>query len=155
MIVVNTTFRMAPWADALYAMDRAWWSEYLAEVRETFRGALWAPLGGLAGVKRIRFDRQTPRNSGAGAVALAAQEGAERIVLLGYDAQHSGGRTHWHGDHPKGLGNAGSVAKWPEQFRTLIGLLRGATVVNASRTTALACFPRASLEAALNDRSLS
>jgi len=146
---VNTTFRMAPWADALYAMDRAWWREHIAEVRETFRGALWAPCAGLAGVKRIRFHRQTPRNSGAGAIALAAQMGAERIVLLGYDAQKTDGRAHWHGDHPKGLGNAGSVAKWPEQFRALVGSLRGAQVINASRATALTCFPRASLEDAL------
>src|SRR5690606_10503176 len=115
VVVVNTTFRMAPWADALYAMDRAWWREHIDEVRSTFHGALWAPLGGMPGVKRIRFDRQTPRNSGAGAVAMAAQFGAARIVLLGYDAQHTGGRKHWHGDHPKKLGNAGSVGKWPEQ----------------------------------------
>jgi len=151
---VNTTFRLAPWADALYAMDRAWWREHMNEVRSVFRGALWAPFSGLAGVKRIRFDRQTPRNSGAGAIALAAQMGAERIVLLGYDAQKTDGRAHWHGDHPKGLGNAGSVAKWPEQFRSLIGSLRGAQVINASRATALTCFPRANLEEALSGRTL-
>lgn len=145
---------MAPWADALYAMDRAWWREHVAEVRATFRGALWAPFSGMPGIKRLRFDRPTPRNSGAGAVAMAAQFGAERIVLLGYDAQKTGGRAHWHDDHPKGLGNAGTVAKWPEQFRRIVGSLRGAQVVNASRATALTCFPRASLEDALSGRSL-
>lgn len=141
---------MAPWADALYAMDRAWWREHMAEVREAFRGELWAPML-MDRVKRVRFDAPVPRNSGAGAVALAAKMGAERIVLLGYDAQKTGGRAHWHGDHPKGLGNAGTVAKWPEQFRALIGSLRGAVVINASRATALTCFPRQSLELALED----
>lgn len=122
----------------------------MAEVREAFRGELWAPML-MDRVKRVRFDMPTPRNSGAGAIALAAQMGAERIVLLGYDAQKTGGRAHWHGDHPKGLGNAGTVAKWPEQFRAVIGSLRGARVINASRATALTCFPRQSLEAALGD----
>lgn len=142
---------MAPWADALYAMDRAWWRVHLDEVRHAFRGVLWSPLAGIAGVKKVNFGGSVPPNSGAGAIGLAARLGARRIVLLGYDAQFTDGRAHWHGDHPAGLGNAGSVGQWPKQFRDLARTLIGVEVVNASRRTALECFPRVSLEDALQE----
>lgn len=145
---------MAPWADALYAMDRAWWRVHIDEVRRVFGGVLWSPLVGIAGVKRVNFGGPIPRNSGAGAIGLAARLGARRIVLLGYDVQLPEGRAHWHGDHPKGLGNAGSIGQWPEQFRLLARTLAGLEVVNASRSTALECFPRESLEDALEARTL-
>ena len=28
VIVTNTTFRLCPWADMLYAFDRPWWNHY-------------------------------------------------------------------------------------------------------------------------------
>lgn len=89
-------------------------------------------------------------NSGAAALAQAAWWGAKRIVLLGYDCQHTGGRKHWHADHPGKLGNADGVADWPAQFAVVLPRLRGIEVVNASRETALCLFPRASLEEALS-----
>lgn len=125
-------------------MDRAWWRQYLGEAREGFAGALVAPLPGLAGVVQARLRQQ---NSGAGAIALAALLGAKRIVLLGFDAQKTGGQAHWHADHPEGLGNAGSVAKWPGQFDGLAKTLRGVEIINCSRETALTCWPRQPLEA--------
>ena len=75
--------------------------------------------------------------------------GARRIYLLGYDCQHTGGQRHWHGDHPKGMGNAGTVAKWPRQFRELVRFVPGAQIINCSRETALTVFPRAPLESVL------
>lgn len=90
---------------------------------------------------------QTYGNSGAGAVALAALRGAGRVVLLGYDCQTTRGRKHWHPDHPSVLGNAGSLPKWAEQFRQLMRAVAGEVdVINATRETALQCFPRAKLE---------
>ena len=88
-------------------------------------------------------------NSGAGAIALAAKAGASRVILLGYDCEKSGGKVHWHGDHPAGLGNAGSMPKWPEQFKRLAASLSGVEVINCSRATALTAFPRGKLESVL------
>lgn len=90
-------------------------------------------------------------NSGAAMIAQAAWWGVRRIVLLGYDCQHTGGMTHWHGSHPKHLGDAAGVADWPAQFRAILPRLdsEGVEVVNASRVTALDMFPRQSLEQAL------
>lgn len=70
---------------------------------------------------------------------------------MGYDCQKTGGQAHHHGDHPKTLGNAGSLNKWPPMFRHLANDMTkaGVTVINASRTTALAVFERQPLEQAL------
>lgn len=150
VIVVNTTFRLAPWADVLYAMDAAWWNAHIDEVRRTFRGRLINPWREMRGVERVRFEHR--RNSGAGAISLAAHWGARRIVLLGYDCQRTGGQAHWHGDHPKGLGNAGTIDRWPAIFARLAKSLAGrVTVINATRETALTCFERRSLSEALGD----
>jgi hypothetical protein len=128
-------------------MDRAWWRVYGDEVARTFAGECWAPFGGDARLRRTGARRQP--NSGAGAIALGAHLGARRIVLLGYDCQKTGGRAHWHADHPGGLGNAGTVGHWPALFRTLARELQGVDVINCSRATALDAFPRRALEEVL------
>lgn len=141
---------MAPWADVLYAMDRVWWKEYGEEALSSFSGELWAPLTGIRGVRKASFDYG--KNSGLGAISLAAHWGAQRIILIGYDCQKTDGNAHWHADHPNGLGNAGAVDKWPQQFADLAKRL-SAEVVNASRVTALECFPRVSLSEALKQQT--
>ncbi|WP_064746801.1 hypothetical protein [Lysobacter antibioticus] len=83
---------------------------------------------------------------------MAALSGAARVVMLGYDCQHTGGKKHWHGDHPPGTaGNAAphTVAKWPVHFRKLRDAYRGVQIINCSRDTALDVFPLAALEEAL------
>lgn len=138
---------MAPWADLLYAMDRDWWKRYRDEAIESFKGALVTPLSGIRSVRKVDFPIQF--NSGAGAIALAAFLGARRIILLGYDCQRTDGKAHWHGDHPEGLGNAGSLADWPRHFQRLALDLKGVKIQNATRQTALNCFPREDLDRAL------
>ncbi len=130
-------------------MDRAWWDAYGDEAEEVFAGERVAPIQ-VRQARRVRLVQTA--NSGAGAIALALHLGASSVVLLGYDSQVRAGRAHWHADHPAGLGNAGSVAKWPGQFRQLAAQLGGMEVVNCSRETALEMFPRGDLVEALGDR---
>lgn len=133
----------------LYATDRAWWQVHGEEARQTFAGLLVSPQK-VTGVQRdYGWFPPDKTNSGAMALVLAARRGARRVVMLGYDCQHTGGRTHWHGSHPAGLLDAASVNDWPAQFRAVLPRLQGVQVVNASRTTALRMFPRQSLEEAL------
>lgn len=155
-IVTNTTFRMCPWADVLFAFDGKWWKHHLAEVKASFRGARigWAPGVASYGVPSLHGERAWFthfHNSGASAASLAIVGGAERVILLGYDCQRTGGRVHWHGDHPAGLGNAASMRNWPTHFKGLsrYAASRGVPVLNASRETALTFFPRMPLEQAL------
>lgn len=126
-------------------MDAVWWKTYGDEAKSVFKGELWAPMR-VSGVRRAVFNNG--KNSGVGAISLAEHWGASKVILLGYDCQLTDGKAHWHDDHPNGMGNAGSVAKWPRQFSELAKRLR-ADVVNASRQTALDCFPRLELSEAL------
>lgn len=90
-------------------------------------------------------------NSGAACIAMAAQAGAKRIIMLGYDCQKTGGKAHWHGDHPRQLGNANSINRWIPKFQELAKDHRHVEIINCSRATALECFPRMELEDALKD----
>jgi hypothetical protein len=155
VIVTNTTFRDCPWADALFAFDADWWRHYIAEVRTTFAGRLFCQSSSSPR-KGVEWPGLDPRyrsfgNSGACAVALAVAAGARDIVLIGYDCQMTGGASHHHGDHPAPLRNCDTLPRWHRQFARLAAWTgaRGARVVNASRETALECFPRSALAGAL------
>jgi hypothetical protein len=156
-IVTNTTYQLCPWATVLLAFDENWWKVHHAQVAKDFKGRRvtcsnnGAKYGALS-LRTLRLMSFKPfGNSGAAAVSLAALAGAKKVILLGYDCQHTAGRTHWHGDHPAPLGNAGSVGKWPKQFAQVAMYAKGrrCQVVNASRSTALTCFARSTLEEAL------
>lgn len=125
-------------------MDRVWWGAYREEVSLNFPGRCCTPVRNITGTERV--DSFGTQNSGAGAIALAISYGAQRVILLGYDCQRTDGRAHWHVDHPAGLGNAGSVDKWPNQFRLLASRFPKIEIVNCTRDTALDCFPRRLLE---------
>ncbi len=154
VIVVNTSYRLAPWSDVLFAMDKAWWDMHIEEIRATFRGELQTSSTqckrhGLQPLGTFGRGWQPYGNSGAGAISLCKLFGAKRVILLGYDCKKAGDKVHWHGNHPAGLGNAGSMHKWPAQFGELAKRLGGVEVVNCSRDTDLTAFPRGNLEQAL------
>lgn len=140
---------MALWADAVFAIDAKWWERYLPEVERDFIGATYScnDFHGRVGLVKKPF--RAFGNSGAGAIALAVKAGASRVILLGYDCQFTGGKAHHHGDHPPGLGNAGSLPKWPDQFKRLAASIEGVEVINCTRQTALRAFPRMALEDSL------
>jgi sugar phosphate isomerase/epimerase len=155
IIVVNTTFRLAPAADILYAMDNVWWSHHADEVRRSFTGLRVSPYGSPGhGVLAAPADAgvKGAGNSGAGAINLAAWLGAAFIVLLGYDSKpDADGRRHWHDAHPRPMSDAASMARWPTHMQRAAARAAqlGIPVLNASRDTALTCFPRVSLEEVL------
>ena len=155
-IVTNTTFKLCPWAEVLFAFDAKWWQHYHAEVKANFKGACLTYCAGrrFEGVETMHKQEAWFRhfhNSGASAVSLAICGGAAKVVMLGFDCQKTGGKAHWHGDHPATMGNARSIGNWPTQFKNLARYAESkkANVINASRETALKCFPRAPLESVL------
>ena len=84
-------------------------------------------------------------NSGYQAINLAYHLGATRIILLGFDMHHHGGKSHWFGDHPKGFIN-GPPTKYIAAFRSIKPEDYGIEILNCSRVTALDAFPRHNLE---------
>lgn len=103
----------------------------------------------VVGVSSLQFAHFC--NSGAAALSLAVWRGAQRITMLGYDCQRTGGKAHWHGNHHRKLRNAYGLAQWPAMFADVARSLRDADVqvINATRETALTCFARQPLETAL------
>ena len=131
-------------------MDLAWCRVYHKEVKQHFKGRWVTPARQEYGAERVRFKHGG--NSGAGAISLAAHWGAKRIILLGYDCKFAAdGKRHWHGDHPKGLGNCNSLPRFAAQFLEISKHVAGVQIVNATRDTALTIWPRVPLEEALND----
>ncbi|MBV6304933.1 hypothetical protein KVP10_08535 [Candidimonas humi] len=151
VIVTNTTFRLAAWADVLWAMDKKWWREHHEEVISGFQGELAAPYSFGQDVAALPLRDQ--QNSGAGAIALAMRFDAKKIILLGYDCSVSYG-THWHGDHSAtGNPDAAKCEKWQAHFAGLAAAAEGhgCEIVNCSRHSELIAFRRSSLEAELAD----
>ena len=165
VIVANTTFRLAPWADALFFQDRKWFVAHNSEVRKVFKGLACSgkPVSGPAAsgqpvinLRHLGID--TYRNSGAGAIALAIAAGAARVGCLGLACRGGpDGQRHWHGANPPGLGNVVSLPLWAERIAPCAAFARqrGVPVLNASRATALTCFPRVSIESVLAEPELA
>lgn len=165
VIVVNATFRLAPWADVLYAADYPFWKTYIDEIRARFRGEWWS-VSEMAreqfGTYWIRHSRESGLskltdtingggNSGYQSIHLAATFGASRILLLGFDMQNTDGRFHWHGKHRGNLPNGQGYPLWIQNMTPLARDLAeaGVETINCSRITALKCFPRLTIQEAL------
>ena len=169
VIAVNDAYRMAPWADVLYACDARWWNWHAKALSgfEGLRFGLHVPNATVLNGCQVTMLRNAgPRglsnspdavchgsNSGYQAVNVAVHLGASRIVLLGYDMQPSkDGRVHWFGQHA--IPQATSRPPF-EAFKAAFESLRkplkdlGIEVINATRETALTTFPRVTIDEAL------
>jgi len=159
VIVVNDAYRLADWADVLYACDGKWWYWHRqAKDLAAFEGLKYAldPKAHAYGAQVLRNTGDTGldvrpdcvrngRNSGYQAINLAVHLGAARILLLGYDMQGD----HYFGHHPDQSRPPFGVCL--KRFQTLVKPLRDlqVAVINCTRKTALTCFPCQPLEEAL------
>lgn len=162
--VNNAGLDMAPWADAHHACDGRWWHahpEALAYDRlktclvdDPPAGVVKLTLVISGGLDDRPSHVRAGQNSGYQALHLAAVNfGAARVILLGYDMQHTGGDIHYHGRHPAPLRNpaAKDMPEWAAHFDAVAPTLarRGVEVINCSRVTAITGFRRAALEESL------
>lgn len=169
VIAINDAYRLAPWADVLYAADRKWidWHDGVP----SFTGPKFSIEGGSTpattrpgwtvlrntGFVGLELDPTGLRagfNSGYQALNLAVHLGARRILLLGYDmAPAVDGRSHWFGDHPDKMPSPYDQMR--AAFATLVEPLAelGVEVINCSRQTALLTFPCYPLDTMLQERA--
>ena len=143
VIAVNSSHKIAPWADHVFAADCEWWTHNHGEISKG--PALWTSSKSayqrFPGVKL--FDYRGGGNSGLQAIRLAMTLGASEIILLGFDCSVKNG-AHWHGDHTA-TKNPDDVrcATWRRQFEQLPKTVR---IINCSRETEITAFARARLE---------
>lgn len=170
VVAINESWRLAPWADALYACDWQWWleraplGEDFAGLRIIGRKPSAGDRVGLSPAERTVADlllhadvRVGPEmvwdgphiacggNGAFQAVNLFARySGVRRFVLLGVDC-HSPG-NHWHGRHTHRRAkhtNELGIKGWIRSWENAARDLpgRGVEVINCSPGSALTCFP--------------
>jgi hypothetical protein len=164
--------RLCPWADVVYGCDGPWWQK--SNGLPEFKGTKLAHDTGVCIAYRdvhkievrdhdlMLFDEPgvigSGGNSGFQAINLAAQFGANRIMLIGFD-MHGARGVHWYGSNC--WRNAGNpldhhYVHWRSALSKQSKVLRcmGIDVVNASQESALTCFRYASIEQTLADWNL-
>ena len=167
VLAINESWRLAPWADAVYGADFRFWLAKaglpdFAGLKITGEERAARDWPDIHAIKLRRgFDRIVTDelgvvgwggNSGFHAVNLAVQFGARRLVLVGYDMHVEAG-LHWHGPHPKGFNNPNpkSIERWRRMLDAvaldLAGL--GVGVINCSPSSALKAYARMPLDEAL------
>jgi len=160
VIAINDAYKLAPWADVLYACDAKWWNwhagapsftgpKYALEQRDPidWPGVTLLKGTGVYGLEGDPSGLRTGHNSGYQALNLAVHLGARRVLLLGFDlGVDDDGRTHWFGDHPDRTPSPYDAML--NAFETLVSPLAelGVDVLNCSRRTALTTFPIVRLE---------
>ena len=166
VIAVNTSYKLVPWADAVFAADGQWWNYYSGAA--DFDGlklttdARAADVWGLTLVKAMRGDQRTLLEtpgvigwgpSGFMAFNLAMHFMPKRIALVGYDMSVGRG-THWHGDHPLPMHNPdlAAVMRWRKQMEDAgeLAAKLGISVFNCSEHSELTRYKKKALEAVLN-----
>ena len=157
VIVVNDNYKLAPWADVLYAADPEWWD--LHEGAASFKGLRVTQDAGAARRWRLHYIESRAKqgfsleqgvihqgdNSGFQALNLAVLAECSPIVLLGFDMKKSGARRHWFGDHPGLLNKDSPFGIFASAFNEAAQRHPELTIYNATRETALECFPRVAL----------
>lgn len=162
VIAVNDAYRLAPWAEVLYAADWEWWKHHWDDVRK-FRGlkvsigfqcpykeVLAVADGGYDGFDDRPTHVRSGRNSGYQAVHLAAHLGAHTVLLCGFDMRKNK-HAHFFGDHPPELRNESLYDSFIQHFTRAAQEYerRGIRVINCTPGSALKCFPFSTLEGAL------
>lgn len=167
VIVINESWRLAPWADILYGCDAVWWS--LNKGVKEFPGLKISQdenaVAKFPEIKRVIIEDPKSNvlsfvpgtvgaggNSGFQAFNLAVQFRATGILLIGLDLRLDRG-DHWHGRHPQPLCNPDSfnIRRWVSVFERTTGITKnlGIDVVNASPNSALTTFPKLTVEQTL------
>lgn len=168
VIVINTSYQRAPFADMLYACDNVWWDNHYEDVVKTVDSTTLlftqdknssnkydlgyiqsAPARGLSRKPELIHQGM---NSGFQAINLAFLAGVRDFVLLGFDCRG----THWHGDHPAPMQRTLPHRRWIEHFEVLARDLKteNVKIVNCSPGTAIpsAIFPQVDLVTALSEQ---
>lgn len=162
VIVINNSWKLAPWADVLYASDLNWWQSGIGRdfkglkvSRSLYEGVHKVELKDQSLPDRDHVEFNTMGTLGAGgtsafqAMNLAIQFGSKRIAFVGLDARTDLGR-HWHGDHGGRLGNPTrrTAAVWRDNFDAAAPQLAaaGISVTNCSSVSAITAYPKMELE---------
>jgi hypothetical protein len=166
--VVNDGYRLGAWPDICLFGDHGWYTVHRPLL------ALWPGLkvhcckndilNPSDGIKYLSRDRNhkvgltdNPHrvawgfNTGSSAINLAVHTGVRQIILLGFDMDWPGEKSHWHQGHGNGHRPRPNYAHWIEGLKVLAQDARriGVEILNASPASAIGAFPKVSLREVL------
>lgn len=168
VIACNNAYRLAPWIDVCVCMDQDWPLERVhrqelpmfrglkISAHKTHRDGRFSTFGFRVvcstktanGISTDPAVVHSNHNSGAFAINVAVQLGAERIVLLGFDMRVVESEDNWHADHKPRDRNPKKPSNWPynvflERFPAIAADLKalGVECINATPGSALDVFP--------------
>ncbi len=172
VIAINSSYKLAPWADILYACDANTWAanKGAPEFKGIKVGLAWNATKGIlhngwAGItySDIRYlsdtgtnglelapnSVRTGGNSGYQSINMAVHLGVKRILLLGYDMKSKDEKHHWFNQPPDTKPPPYSM--WLNAFETIAEPLKkiGVEVINCTPDSALKVFPMMKLEEAV------
>jgi hypothetical protein len=167
VIAINESYKLAPWAEILYACDFGFWQVHngckeFAGLRLSHDRRACDQFGlqrvniEQVGSNDLLLDRPTyvgaGGNSGFQAFNLAIQFGATGIMLIGIDCTLEHG-MHWHGRHSAPMSNPMEInaKRWQVAFDGAAARVRslGVDVVNCSQISKLTQYPKTTIAEAL------
>ncbi len=162
VMAINCSCAICPWAEFLYFTDTSWfehrrtlvaaWPGTVITASRVAKAALPEKLKRIQLVTQPDFTIGEPvlkfgRSSGHTAISVAIAMGAARVILLGYDMQIVGGRSHHHNEyHTEDIKLFRDdflvhFQGWGEAARRI-----GVEVLNCTPGSALAEFPMRSID---------
>lgn len=158
----------APWADAIYAADHAWWRHYQPNFYgwrisgepvnpinlngHPFPGVYTQPL------KMLERDERMPivpgsvvsgGHSGFQALGFALSCGSRNVILLGYDCGRFGGRNAHDATRPDKFKRDTDMSAWAKVYTLVRRDIPDAKVINCSQVSAISCFDKMTFTEAL------
>ncbi len=160
-VVVNNSWRLAPWADFLFAADYRWWEgscgciEFKGWKVTTDRRAAetWSLLRLVTLLADDRLQLEDGivgwgGNSGFQALNMVVHFGCEKIILVGFDCTIKQG-LHWHSPYPGANNpNPSKTLRWKRSLDGASVILDniGVKVINCSMISTLKKYKKMSLD---------
>lgn len=143
VIAVGNVFQLTPWATALVANDKVWWSEHPEAKKFAGRKFCTKTVSGLERHrgKTVKGDS----NSGTLGLDVAVEVfKATEVILLGFDFHG----THFFGRYTNGCSNTTDVSRkrHVRQMKAWRMVHRKVRVINCTPDSALTVFPMGNLE---------
>ena len=175
VIAIKKSVELAPFADVVYGCDGPWWRSVqglpkFAGLKLAYEPTVCGPEWGIRKVEiknpakdDLLFETighvGAGGNSGFQALNLALQFGSDRVLLVGFDMRGDSGE-HWYGRNnwmQAANPTDGVYARWLRAMTAAAPKIaaRGVQVINASPISALECFPKMSIEQALDQWGVS
>jgi len=156
----NDVYKICDFMDVHYACDTRWWKHNGKEFREMFpEQESWTQCKKSADMFNLNWTngKHSPAlsidpnlihfgsNSGYQQLNIAFLMGCNKFILLGYNMKHSGGKTHFFGDHGGGMNNNGPYNSFLQKYGTIQDPIKK-LIVNCTEDSALQTFRKSTLE---------